>query len=276
MRLLDRYLLRELLVPLGYCLGGFLIFWIAFDLSTNLGRYQDKRLQFQDVVQLYVIKLPEILVMILPIVLLLALLYTLTNLARHHELTAIRAAGVSLARICAPYFAVGLLLSLALFFMNEHWVPDSLDREEAILRGSDPKNGGAKNPNEVDQLFIFLNSRDGHTWSFHHYNLASHIMVGPQVRWTSPAGDEMQLLADRAEYLNGVWTFFGARELGGKPGEIPVPIALATNTVAMPQFSETPDQIRREISFARRSSRVAGTHRVPHRRDPGLFESAPP
>ena len=29
MRLLDRYLLRELLVPLGYCLGGFLIFQTA-------------------------------------------------------------------------------------------------------------------------------------------------------------------------------------------------------------------------------------------------------
>ena len=32
MRLLDRYLLRELLVPFGYCLGGFLIFWTAFDI----------------------------------------------------------------------------------------------------------------------------------------------------------------------------------------------------------------------------------------------------
>ena len=28
-RLLDRYLLRELLIPLGYCLSGFLIFWIS-------------------------------------------------------------------------------------------------------------------------------------------------------------------------------------------------------------------------------------------------------
>ena len=35
MRLLDRYLLRELLVPLGYCLGGFLIFWISFDLDAD-------------------------------------------------------------------------------------------------------------------------------------------------------------------------------------------------------------------------------------------------
>ncbi len=29
MRLHDRYLFRELLTPLAYCLGGFLVFWIA-------------------------------------------------------------------------------------------------------------------------------------------------------------------------------------------------------------------------------------------------------
>ena len=35
MRLLDRYLLRELLVPFGYCLSGFIIFWISFDRTLH-------------------------------------------------------------------------------------------------------------------------------------------------------------------------------------------------------------------------------------------------
>ena len=111
MRLLDRYLLRELLIPLGYCLGGFLICWIAFDLITSLNWYQENHLNVHDVAELYLAKLPELLVLILPFALLLALLYTLTNHARYNELTAIRAAGVSLLRICLPYLAVGLLLS---------------------------------------------------------------------------------------------------------------------------------------------------------------------
>ena len=45
MRLLDRYLLRELLIPLGYCLGGFLVFWIAFDLFSDLGAFQQEKLK---------------------------------------------------------------------------------------------------------------------------------------------------------------------------------------------------------------------------------------
>ena len=52
----------------------------------------------------YLVKIPEILVLVLPLALLLALLYALSNHNRHHELTAIRAAGVSLWRMAAPLF----------------------------------------------------------------------------------------------------------------------------------------------------------------------------
>ena len=98
MRLLDRYLLRELLVPFGYCLGGFFVFWVSFDLINELGEFQNRRLRTPEIAQYYLVKAPEMIVFVLPVALLLALLYTLTNHARHHELTAMRAAGVSLWR----------------------------------------------------------------------------------------------------------------------------------------------------------------------------------
>ena len=44
MRLLDRYLLRELLIPLSYCLGGILIFWISFDLIAGIDDLQRRQL----------------------------------------------------------------------------------------------------------------------------------------------------------------------------------------------------------------------------------------
>ena len=49
MRLLDRYLFRELFAPLAYCLGGFLIFWISFDLFNGLEDFQDDKLHLFDV-----------------------------------------------------------------------------------------------------------------------------------------------------------------------------------------------------------------------------------
>src|SRR5437867_9242906 len=134
MRLLDRYLLRELLTPFCYCLMGILIFWISFDLYSELNEFQRNHLNAVDVLQFYLVQLPEMLVFpLLPVVLLLALLYALTNHARYHELTAMRAAGISLWRLALPYLGVGLLLSLAASVMNELWAPQSGEAAQRIL-----------------------------------------------------------------------------------------------------------------------------------------------
>src|ERR1700733_11393697 len=108
MRLIDRYILRELLIWLGFVLVFGLISIIAFDLIGSLNRFQEHKLLFADVLELYEVKIPGLLVLILPVILLIALLIVLANHTRHNELTAIRAAGISLWRICAPYFVVGM------------------------------------------------------------------------------------------------------------------------------------------------------------------------
>src|SRR4029077_21069276 len=98
MRLLARYLLRECLAALGFCFSAFLILWVALDLLSQLHTLQENRMRAGDIVQFYVFRIPEFLPVPLPLSLLLALLYALTNHARHNEITAMRAAGVSLWR----------------------------------------------------------------------------------------------------------------------------------------------------------------------------------
>ena len=61
MRLHDRYLFRELLVPLGFCLGGFLIFWIAFDLFGRLDDFQELRFGLREILLYYLFDLPKLL-----------------------------------------------------------------------------------------------------------------------------------------------------------------------------------------------------------------------
>ncbi|MGH7973822.1 MAG: LptF/LptG family permease, partial [Limisphaerales bacterium] len=143
MRLLDRYLLRELLVPLCYCLSGFLLLWIVADLINELGSLQEHKLHVGDIAQYYLVQVPGFLVLGLPIALLLALLYALTNHARHQELTAIRAAGVSLWRLSLPYFGVGLAASLVLLALNELWVPGTADKMEQLKNCRLPPPPGA-------------------------------------------------------------------------------------------------------------------------------------
>ena len=134
MRLLDRYLLRELLTPLFFCVSGILVLCLVFDIFANYDTFLELKLSVREMLIWQLISLPTYFVLVFPITLLLALLYALTTHARHHEITAIRAAGVSLWRLGAPYFAVGLLGSLLVFALNELWIPDTETRTEVIAQ----------------------------------------------------------------------------------------------------------------------------------------------
>ncbi len=148
MRLLDRYLFRELLAPLAYCLGGFLVFWISWDLFNELQEMQDRKLHLLDVLEYSAAMTPEFLATILPIALLLALLIALAGHARHNEITAMRAAGASLWRICIPYFITGLALCAVLFALNEYLVPRAAEWAWQIKTRHVQKPGDAAGQNK--------------------------------------------------------------------------------------------------------------------------------
>jgi LPS export ABC transporter permease LptG len=246
MRLLDRYLLRELLVPLGYCLSGFLLLWISSDLISELGSLQEKKLHAGDIAMYYLVKTPEFIVLILPIVLLLALLYTLTNHARHNEITAIRAAGVSLWRLCVPYLLVGLAASFVLFALNELWVPQSVDAADEILARRLP----IRNTTSKDKLLKwgFTNARAGRVWQMGMFDVRSGEMLNPKVFSKQPDGSHVLLSAARGIRTNGVWTFYRATEYKypAQTNALPV-LQVETNVLSCPEFSETLEEIRSEI-----------------------------
>ncbi|MBU6400513.1 MAG: LptF/LptG family permease [Verrucomicrobia bacterium] len=241
MRLLDRYLLRELLVPLGYCLSGFLVFWISFDLISELDDFQKARLRAGDVAEYYLVKTPEFLVTVMPIALLLALLYALTHHARHHELTAMRAAGVSFWRLSVPYLGVGLVFSLGVFALNEFCVPSGTDLADQIL---DRHLGGGDWRRNVG----FHNSRDGRTWTASALNLRTGELRNPQVDWRLPDGTRRQVFADQARWTNGGWTFYGVQEfLYHSPQETVATEKVTTNVWRAAGFAETPAQIKSQL-----------------------------
>jgi lipopolysaccharide export system permease protein len=254
MRLLDRYLLRELLVPLCYCLGGFMLLWVASDMITELSGLQEKKLHAGDIAQYYLVKMPEFLVLVLPIALLLALLYSLTNHARHNEITAIRAAGVSLWRLAVPYFGVGLLASLIVFVLNEYWVPDSADRAEQIRNSRTASAAEPAIQNKVVNQGI-SNTRDGRDWVIGVYDLRTGEMTRPVVVSRLADGSHLELRASRAVRVKGTWTFYDVLEYKRpvQPDALPI-LLVKTNVLVKPEFTETPDQIRSEIQLSSGSS----------------------
>jgi len=255
MRLLDRYLLGELLIPLGYCLCGFLIFWISFDLLSELDEFQRRNLLVRDVAEFYLVKMPDLLLVVLPVALLLALLYTLTDQARHNEITAIRSAGISIWRLSVPYLVTGFLLSLALLSANELWVPDAAEMVDAILRRREPAERKAS-PGKRFQNVSFRNEPANRYWHLKSVNITTSEMLNPQVEWELEDGSRRHIFAERAIWTNQAWTFFNVQEVwhSSVPGSIP---PKSYTELTIPELTETPAQIKSEIKVNSLTARAA-------------------
>ncbi|MFA6543129.1 MAG: LptF/LptG family permease [Limisphaerales bacterium] len=249
MRLLDRYLLRELMVPLLFCLGKFFIIFIAADLMNELPMLQGRGLNGWDVTEYYVCKTPELLANVLPMGLLLAVLYALAQHGKHHELVAIRAAGVSLWRLSAPYLAVGLACSAALFVAGEIIGPRAEEAKEDVLNRYQTRLEQQTELQWHRQL-SFNNDVAGRAWKIAAYGLLSHEMLRVNVEWTGRDRVRRVLFADRGSYTDGVWQFTNVLLYVYNTPNQEFPTRTQTNHITFPEFDETPRLIRSEIKVS--------------------------
>jgi LPS export ABC transporter permease LptG len=234
MRLLDRYLLRELLFALVVCFSAFLLLFIMLGLLNDLHRLQEYHLHGGDVAEYYFYSIPDFMPIAVPVSLLLALLYAVTNHARYNEITAIRAAGVSLGRMCLPYMAVGLLASIGLFALNEIWAPQAAEKADQVLNRRIQRQ---------------LTPAERRMWNAKSYNTKTFEMAKPLVVWIpTNGGPRFWLSADSAVWTNGIWVFSGDVEEKMESLSQLTRVLKTTNSVPMPEFSETPKDIQSEIN----------------------------
>src|SRR5467141_5126322 len=102
MRLLDRYVIRNFLQVYLYCIAGFISIWLIFDISDSISSFLDEHMSLGRILEYYGTQIPQILVILLPVSLLLALLFVLGRMSRANELVSMRTAGTGLIRDLTP------------------------------------------------------------------------------------------------------------------------------------------------------------------------------
>jgi lipopolysaccharide export system permease protein len=132
MRLLDRYILKKFLFTLCFPVVAFISIFIVIDLVERLSDYIDRDVPGLVVASYYFYYTPYIIVLMFPIAMLLAALFSIGQLSKHNELTAMKASGVSLYRILAPVFVIAFGLSLGLMWFAEKVVPVANQRKAEI------------------------------------------------------------------------------------------------------------------------------------------------
>ena len=123
MRLLDRYVVSNFLQAYIYCIAGFLSVWLIFDISDNISTFIDEKFGFMLTVKYYFTQVPEVFIILLPVALLLALLFSLGRMSRANEIVSMLTAGVSIPRVLGPLIGMGLLTVAASLALNYSLAP---------------------------------------------------------------------------------------------------------------------------------------------------------
>lgn len=130
MRLLNRYLLRQLAAPFIFALAAQTSLMLLSQVAKKFGALVGKGLPWTVIGEVFALSLPFIVAMTLPMAVLLAVLYTFSHLAADNEITAMRASGVSVYQVLTPVLIWGACMAA----FNFAFVDQVLPRTNARLR----------------------------------------------------------------------------------------------------------------------------------------------
>lgn len=243
MRILSRYVLREFLVPLLYCLTGFLMIYVLFDLFGSFSRMVESKISVRTAALYFCGYLSPYFHYIVPAALMLATLYTLWTFCRHSELVAMRASGVSFLVIVRPLLVVAAAMSLLVVGVNEFFVP----RRAAWAALMKNNQFDAKRFAREDNV-VYRNARASRTWQIDSLaDAAGAHLRNVRVTVDRPNGGArlLNVTAERADYLDGEWWFANPRvqhydELGQEVAT-PTPELDALPLRNFPAFDERPN-----------------------------------
>ena len=125
MRILDRYAARQILPVWVWCLVVFIFLSCLIDLFEHLDEILRYHIPAGTVLRYYLNFVPLVFVRASPIAQLFAAAFIATRFSRHQELLAMNASGTSLLRASVPFLFIGWLVTIAVFVVNDRFVPQT-------------------------------------------------------------------------------------------------------------------------------------------------------
>jgi lipopolysaccharide export system permease protein len=124
--LLERYLISEITPILLFTI--VIVTVVAESIGISFEQFSfllTEQISFGTLIYLHILKLPEFIVLAVPIAILMATIFVYNKLSITSEIIALQSCGISLYKLICPAIHLSLILSLILFIVNEGIVPIS-------------------------------------------------------------------------------------------------------------------------------------------------------
>jgi LPS export ABC transporter permease LptG len=132
-RLLNRYVLRQLAAPFFFALAAQTSLMLLSQVAKKFGALVGKGLPWTVIGEVFLLSLPFIIAMTLPMAVLIAVLYTFSHLAADNEITATRASGISVYQVLTPVLIWGVCMAALNFAFVDQVLPRSNARLRSLL-----------------------------------------------------------------------------------------------------------------------------------------------
>jgi lipopolysaccharide export system permease protein len=237
MNLFDRYITRNFLQAYLYCIIGFISIWFIFDISDSISTFLDQHVGFGRVLEYYATQIPQILVILLPVSLLLALLFVLGRMSRANEIVSMLTAGIGLIRVLTPLLLLAVLTTAICFALNYSMAPHAEMARKLFF--AEKSATGAEGQ-------IFRNRRDSRTWFIQRLRPNSKVFDNIEVlQQDSSDHTTTAFLAAHAEFQPGenAWTLSQAKVVHYDPAGNITSEQIEPSLVVR-HWSETPYRLR--------------------------------
>ena len=267
MKILTRYVFREFLVPLFYCLCGFASIYVLFELFGSFSRMSEAKPPFVEIVRYFCAYLAPFFQYLAPAALMLATLYTMWTFCRHSEIIAMRANGIGFFTIVKPLLFVAFAMACFVAWVNESYVPRYAQWAKQLRNARFDMDKVEKADN-----IVFRNAKADRTWTVDVVtDLAGEHLKDVRVTVDREEGARlMNVTADKADYLDGEWWFTNASvqhfDAQGREVASPTPELDALKFRPFPQFKERPGDFlaqNRDWAYNSVGDRIRYIHQHP-------------
>ncbi|MBU4311668.1 MAG: LptF/LptG family permease [Candidatus Omnitrophica bacterium] len=157
MRILDRYIIKNFLMPFFYCLSLFVFLYIIIDLFGHLDEILKNKVPILILQEYYLSMVPFIILHTAPVASLISTIYVISAMNKHDEIIAMRASGINIFRILTPFISIGIAISISIFAVSEKIVPMAMKNAHAIKENyiEKEKKGEAENKKTINNIAMY-------------------------------------------------------------------------------------------------------------------------
>ena len=142
MKIYRRYLAQEVAVAVALVLAAFLALFSFFDMIGEVKNVGEGSYELHHALAYVALRMPGRVYELMPVAVLIGTLYALSTLARHSEITVLRASGLSTRGLLTTLFRVAFAFAVLTFLIGEFVAPPAEQAAQQLLLKAKGKTVG--------------------------------------------------------------------------------------------------------------------------------------